>query len=121
MLPEFIVPETTVDANGTGKVIELGAAAGQMLLLALGIAEIVEQESLDLLIWGSADGEQWGEKPLRVFPQKFYGGTSQLLLDLDAHPDTKFLRAEWKVSRWGVGSTTPMFKFYVWAEPVAAQ
>ena len=121
MLPEFIVPETPVDANGTSEAVELGDAAGQMLLLTLGITDIVEQESLDVLIWGSADGEDWGEDPLRAFPQKFYCGTSQILFDLSAHPEAKFLRAEWKVDRWGVGSKTPMFKFYVWAEPFAAQ
>lgn len=120
MLPEFIVPETPVDANGTSEAIELGAA-GEMLLLTLGITDIVEQESLDVLVWGSADGEEWGEDPLRVFPQKFYCGTSQILFDLSAHTEVKFLRAEWKVLRWGVGYTTPMFKFYLWAEPFAAQ
>ena len=121
MLPEFITAETVVDANGTSEAIDLGDAAGRMLLLTLGITDIVEQESLDVLIWGSADGEEWGENPLRVFPQKFYAGTSQILFDLSAHPDVKFLRAEWKVLRWGVGSKTPMFKFYVWAEPFAAE
>ena len=121
MLPEFIVPETAVEGGGTSEAIELGDAAGRMLLLALGITGVVEQESLDVLIWGSADGEDWGENPVRVFPQKFYQGTSQILCDLSAHPDAKFLRAEWKVNRWGVGSTTPMFKFYLWAEPFAAR
>ena len=121
MLPEFIVPETAVEAEGTSEPIELGDAAGRMLLLTLGITDVVEQESLDVLLWGSADAEEWGEVPLRVFPQKFYRGTSQILCDLSAHPDAKFLRAEWKVNRWGVGSTTPMFKFYLWAEPFVTE
>ena len=77
MLPEFITAETVVDANGTSEAIDLGDAAGRMLLLTLGITDIVEQESLDVLIWGSADGEEWGEDPLRVFPQKFYSGKTR--------------------------------------------
>lgn len=32
-------------------------------------------------------------------------------------PVVKFLRTEWKVARWGVVEQTPMFKFYVFAEP----
>ncbi len=95
----------------------MGQAAGSMVLLTLGIVDIVEQESLDVTISGSADGETWGDKPLREFPQKFYAGTYQILMDLSAHAEVKFLRAEWKVARWGVGEQTPMFKFYVFAEP----
>ena len=74
------------------------------------------RKALDLSISGSADGEEWSAKPIRAFPQKFYQGTSWILLDLSGHSDVKYLRAEWIVNRWGVGSTTPMFKFYVHAE-----
>lgn len=119
MLPDFVLPETTVHEKGAGPALELGEAASRTLLLTLGIVDIEEQESLDVAIRGSADGENWGEEPIRTFPQKFYRGTSQVLLDLGDHPDVKFLRVEWKVNRWGVGSQTPMFKFYVFAEPFA--
>ena len=116
MLPAFIIPEQTVDAGGTGEAAELGDAAGQMLLLTLGITDIVEQESLDISVFGSTDGEEWGETKPRAFPQKFYRGTSSILLDLSQQADVKFLRVDWAVHRWGVGSKTPMFKFYVFAE-----
>lgn len=116
MLPNFILPETTINDKGLGEPLALGDAAGKMLVLTLGITDIVEQESLDVAILGSQDGETWGEKPVRVFPQKFYRGVYHLLLDLGAHPDVKFLKAEWKTERWGVGSATPMFRFYVFAE-----
>ena len=119
MLPNFIFPETTIEKDGGGPAVELGEGGG-VLLLSLGIVDIVEQESLDVSIWGSTDGEQWGEKPLRAFPQKFYRGTYQILMDLSSQPDVKFLRVQWKVKRWGVGSQTPMFRFYVFAEPFAA-
>ncbi len=117
MLPGFFVPETTIDSNGSSAPIDLGGSAGQMLLLTLGILDIVEQESLDVSLWGSADGETWGAAPIRTFPQKFYRGTCQILCPLDAHPDVRYLRVDWKVHRWGVGSKTPMFKLYLFAEP----
>ena len=80
---------------------------------------IVEQESLDVSIWGSADGKEWGAKPLIAFPQKFYVGVYTILLDLSAHPEVRYLQARWQVARWGVGSTKPMFTFYVFAEELA--
>jgi hypothetical protein len=116
----FLVPETQVQANGSGPALELGASAGQPILLTLGITKIVEQESLEVAVWGSADGQEWGSAPLIAFPQKFYDGTYSILLDLGKRPEVKFLQARWKVARWGVGSTQPMFRFYVFAEPAPA-
>ena len=116
----FLAPETKVEADGAGPALDLGSSAGRTLLLTLGITKIVEQESLDVAIWGSADGTDWGAKPLVGFPQKFYAGTYTLLLDLSAKPDLRQLQARWKVARWGVGSTTPMFTFYIFAEPATS-
>ncbi len=115
----FLAPETKVEANGTGPTLELGSASGRSLLLTLGITKIVEQESLDVLIWGSADGSDWGTKPLLAFPQKFYAGVYTLLLNLSGKPEIHHLQARWQVARWGVGSTKPMFQFYVFAEAVS--
>ena len=42
--------------------------------MTLAITKIIEQESLDLSIFGSADGATWGAKPIAAFPQKFYCG-----------------------------------------------
>lgn len=111
MLDGFLVPEITVEANGEGEPVAVGDAAGKTLLLTLAITRILEQQSLDVSVWGSADGQEWGEKPLIAFPQKFYEGVSQLLLDLSDSPDTKFLRTKWSVNRWGVGSPKPSFGF----------
>ncbi len=116
MLPNFLFPETTVESSGSGEACAVGGGNG-LLLLTLGIGEVVEQESLDIRIMGSADGEQWLEKPLRSFPQKFYQGVSQILLDLSASPEVKYLRVDYLTARWGVGFKTPKFKFYVFAEP----
>jgi hypothetical protein len=117
MYPQFLVPETTVTEKGTGQPVQLDDSAGNMMLLTLGITDIVEQEALDIAIEGSADGEQWEAKPLRVFPQKFYKGSCSILFHRGASADVKFLRAKWDVQRWGVGPQTPMFRFYIFAEP----
>ena len=115
MLPEFIVPETTVREAGAGPVISLGAHPGNVLTVTLGITRIIEQESLDLSIWGSADGTEWGSRPLAAFPQKFYCGTYQITLDLSERPDIRYLRAQWQVNRWGKGDPTPLFDLYLFA------
>ena len=119
MQSQFLVPEITVTEKGTGEPVPIDEANGGMMLLTLGITDIVEQEALDIRVQGSANGEEWAEKPVRAFPQKFYRGTYSILLDRAAHPDVKFLRAQWDVQRWGVGSQTPMFRFYLFAEPFA--
>ncbi len=116
MLPEFLLPETTVREAGAGPALALGANQGSVLLLTLGITRIVEQESLDLAIWGSSDGTEWGTQPLIVFPQKFYCGTYQLLLDLTGRRDVQYLRAQWQVNRWGRGDPTPLFDIYLFAK-----
>ena len=113
MYDAFLVSEITVDAAGESGAVELGAAAGKPILLTLAITRIVEQESLDVGIWGSADGTNWGAKPLTAFPQKFYQGVYQLLFDLSKSPEIRFLRAKWAVNRWGVGSPKPRFSFLI--------
>ena len=113
MLDAFVVPEITIEANGESEPIELGEGAGKAFLLTLAVTRIVEQESLDVSIWGSADGKDWGAKPLAAFPQKFYQGVYQLWMELREKPDVKFLKAKWVVNRWGVGQTKPRFSFLV--------
>jgi hypothetical protein len=121
MLPGFLLPETTVREAGNGSELALGDAQGRTLLLTLGITRIVEQESLDVAVWGSPDGNDWGAKPLVAFPQKFYCGTYQILLDLTQHPDVRFARVKWSAQRWGKGDSKPLFGFYVFAQEMKHQ
>ncbi|HEY7089656.1 MAG TPA: hypothetical protein VH518_16275 [Tepidisphaeraceae bacterium] len=121
MLPQFLLPETTVRAAGTGPELDLGDQQGGTLILTLGITRIIEQESIDLSIWGSPDGSDWGAKPLTAFPQKFYCGTYQILLDLSAKPEVKFLRVKWAVNRWGKGDPKPLFTIYLFAQSMSRQ
>jgi len=121
MLPQFLLPETTVREAGTGPVIGLGEERGGTLILTLGITRIIEQESLDISIWGSADEADWGTKPLVAFPQKFYCGTYQILLDLTDRPDVKFLKVKWGVNRWGKGDPKPLFTVYLFVQQMERQ
>jgi len=112
MIDTFLVPEkTTVTAKGDGPAVDVSGAASRVFLLTLEITKIIEQESLEVSVFGSADGAAWGPKPIVAFPQKFYCGESPLLLDLTAHAEVKFVRAHWEVARWGRGTETPMFEF----------
>ena len=110
----LLVPEkTVVNAKGDGPAVSIGGAASPVFLLTLDITNIIEQEALDVSIYGSADGATWGAKSLTEFPQKFYRGQHPLLLDLTGHGDVKFIRAHWEAKRWGRGTETPMFEFHL--------
>jgi hypothetical protein len=106
-----LVPVQTVTAKGDGPAVDVSGAVSRVFLVTLAITKIIEQESLDLSVFGSADGTTWGAKSIAALPQKFYCGESPLLLDLNAHADVKFVRAHWEVARWGRGTETPMFEF----------
>jgi hypothetical protein len=121
MIDSFLVPENTVvAAKGDGAPVDVSGAGNRVFLLSLNITEIIEQESIDVSVFGSADGAAWGPKPLTYFPQKFYRAEHPMLLDLTGQPTVKFLRAHWEVARWGRGTETPMFKFGVSIREVPA-
>ena len=111
MLPEFLLPETTVREAGAGPEVALGENKGGTLVLTFGITRIIEQQSIDLSLWGSPDGVTWGAKPIATFPQKFYCGTYQIVADLAGHPDVQYIRAKWAVNRWGKGEPKPLTDF----------
>lgn len=113
-MPLLILPESVARQDGIGAEVALDANRGKTLLLTLGITRIMEQESLEVSIWGSSDRRNWGK--LQVFPQKFYCGTYALPLDLSRFPEIRHIRAQWKMNRWGRGETTPLFGFYLLAE-----
>ena len=129
-----LVPaKTVVNAKGDGMSVDVSGATGRVFLVTLSITKIIEQESLDVSIFGSAepsaepkmqesldvsifgsaDGSNWSAKSIAAFSQKFYSEESPLLLDLTARPDVNFVRAHWEVARWGRGTETPRFEFGV--------
>ena len=116
MVSNSLLPESIARADGTGPGIDLGSKRGKLLVLTLGITRIIEQESLEVSVWGSSDGENWGSRPLASFPPKFYCGLYSILLNLGSRPDVRFVHVKWKMSRWIRGETPPLFGFYLYAE-----
>jgi hypothetical protein len=116
----LVPPQTVVSAKGDGTSVDVSGATARVFLVTLSITKIIEQESLDVGIFGSADGSTWSGKPIAAFAQKFYCEESPLLLDLAAHPEVKFVRAHWEVARWGRGTETPLFEFGVTMREVPA-
>ena len=110
----ILVPAGTVaTAKGDGQPVDVSGAASGVFLATLSITKIIEQESLDVSVFGSPDGSTWEPKSIVAFRQEFYAGETPLLLDLTAHANVKFVRAHWEVARWGRGTETPMFEFGV--------
>jgi hypothetical protein len=120
MVPQFLLPETLVRGAGQSTDVDLGEPQDGTLVLTLGITRIIEQESIDVSIWGSADGAEWGTKPLASFPQKFYCGTYQILLDLSER-SVRFLRIKWHANRWGKGDPKPLFAVYLFAQAIECE
>jgi hypothetical protein len=98
-----------MEANGDGPAFDISTIASRTFLCMLTVSHHIEQESLDVSIWGSADGETWPKKPLLKLPQQFYRGTTKMVLDLSLRPEVKFIRVRWELNRWGRVAPTPMF------------
>ena len=111
MIDAFLVPQNTVvNAKGDSEPLDVSSAANPAFLATLSVTRIVEQESIELSFFASADGTTWESKPIASLPQKFYVGEYPLLVDLSQANGAKFLRAHWEVGRWGRGPVTPSFE-----------
>ena len=115
----LVPPDTVIEANGAGPALDLRTLAGRPVLIVLRIAQIVEQESVHVSLWGSADGSNWGDQPLFWYPQKFYRGVTPAALDLRQRPEIKFLQARWELNRWGRGYPRPCFKLSIEVQELA--
>jgi hypothetical protein len=114
---KFIVnPGTVIEGNGQSAAFGLGSLAGNRILIILRIDQIVEQESLQVSVWGSPDGQAWGEKALFSYPQKFYRGATPASLDLAQRPEIRFLQARWETNRWGRGYPRAYFQVAIEVE-----
>ena len=107
-------------ANGDGEKFDISSSKTRTFLCTLDITAQIEQESIDVSIQVSDDGEKWGAKPFLMLPQQFYRGRTRLLLDLTMRPEAQFIRAHWDVSRWGRVAPTPMFEFSLTLQEVPA-
>jgi hypothetical protein len=109
MTLNLIPANTKMEANGDGASFDVSQSPTRTFLCELTVSDQIEQESLDVSIYGSADGETWTKNPLLKLPQQFYRGKTKLVLDLSLRPEVKFIRARWELHRWGRGAPLPMF------------
>jgi hypothetical protein len=124
-----LIPQSTrVTANGEGDAHDISSSQTRTFVCSMAITDQMEQESIDVSIWGSADGQTWGAKPLLMMPQRFYRGETRQILDLSLKPEIRFLRAKWDLFRWGRVAPHPMFvvgfhltEVPAFAHPAAAQ
>ena len=106
---QLIPQNSRLEASGDGAPFDISTSATRTFLCVLTVTEQIEQESLDVSIYGSTDGQTWTKNPLLKLPQQFYRGRTKMVLDLSLRPDTKFIRARWELNRWGRGAPLPMF------------
>ena len=106
---DLIAQGTLVKENGSGAAIDIRGSQTRTFFCAMNITDQIEQESLDVSIWGSADGENWGTHPILKLPQQFYKGETRAVLDLTLVPEVNFIRGAWDLVRWGRVAPTPMF------------
>ena len=111
--PKYLVPQCVAREDGIGPSIDLGPLAAKLLTVTIEISDVVEQEGLTFSIWGSADEDYWGPSPLLSFSTKSYCGDYGAFLDLSLQPGIRFLRGQWKMSRWGKRGSEVMFGFLV--------
>jgi hypothetical protein len=120
MVLNLIPRDTRVEVNGNGRALDISGSATRTFICNLEILDQIEQESLDVSVWGSADGENWGTHPIIKLPQGFYRGEERMILDLSLRPEVKFLRAHWDLVRWGRVAPLPMFVIALQANEIPA-
>ena len=106
---DLISQGTLVKENGFGTPVDVRASQTRTFFCTMNISDQIEQESADVSIWGSADGENWGTHPILKLPQQFYRGETRAVLDLSLVPEINFIRAGWDLNRWGRVAPLPMF------------
>ncbi|HYB61242.1 MAG TPA: hypothetical protein VEH50_07165 [Methylomirabilota bacterium] len=106
---DLIPPATLLESNGNGSAVDIRASDTRTFYCVMLITDQIEQESVDVSIWGSADGENWGTQPFLRLPQRFYRGETRAILDLAASPEVNYIRASWELNRWGRVAPAPMF------------
>ncbi|MCS7025081.1 MAG: hypothetical protein NZV14_09790 [Bryobacteraceae bacterium] len=93
----LLLPQGEVNGPGFGQPVDLGDRQGEMLRLTLTINRISVGDHLDVAIWGSADGKDWGTRPIAILPHKYYCGSYRYHLDLTHQPDIRFLRVQYQI------------------------
>jgi len=121
MTIEFLLPETSLRGGGVGAGLCLGDSVAGCFAVIVEITRATERGSLELSIWGSRDGVEWGARPLTRLPRCFCCGRYQTVFAL---PDRslRYLRAGWQVAHCSAGGARPAFTAAVFIQelnPVA--
>src|SRR6266853_3264093 len=106
---ELIPRGTLVTESGYGVAVAIRASQTRTFFCLMDITDQIEQESVDVSIWGSADSEKWDAHPILKLPQQFYRGETRAVLDLTLVAEINFIRAGWELNRWGRVAPLPMF------------
>jgi hypothetical protein len=105
----LIPPGTRLTANGEGQPFDISGSQTRTFICSMEITDQMEQESVDISVWGSADGQDFGKLPLLKMPQRFYRGETRQILDLSLKPEIRFIRARYDLARWGRVAPHPLF------------
>ena len=119
--PKCLLPESVRKGDGVGPVVALNEYCGKLLVVTVGIADVVERTGLTVSVWGSKDHADWGAQPLVTFRQRQYCGVYSMLLNMATHPEVRYLRVQWSMSRWGKGERVVQFGFQVFLEESGAR
>lgn len=111
-----LVPNCLIESDGLGPSLDLSQLHGRLLVLTLDVNHVTEQDRLLLSVWGSPDGIDWGARQLVTFREREYCGLYSTLLNLAKHPETRYVRAEWKITRSRKAKRAPRFGFSVYVE-----
>jgi hypothetical protein len=117
---DLIPAGTRLSSNGEGQSRDIGVSQSRTFLCSMLITGQLEQESVDISIWGSVDGQDWGKFPLLKMPQRFYRGETRQVLDMSMQPKVRFIRAKWDLTRWGRVAPHPVFVLGVHLSEVPA-
>jgi hypothetical protein len=110
LLPPFLLDEIEARESGVGAAIPIPQDLPPVNV-TLGITRVLQQECLDVSVWGDNDTGVWIR--LASFPNKCYCGTYTMPLNLADNPHISRLRVEWKMTRWNQSGEAPLFGFYV--------
>ncbi|MEQ1948830.1 MAG: hypothetical protein ABL995_16690 [Bryobacteraceae bacterium] len=114
-----LLSEQLVRECGEGLPVLLDGIHEGPIRLTLDITRILQDENLDVAIFGSLDGVHW--QRIASFPHKSYCGTYAVVLDPEQHSGIRYLKTCWSVDRWQPGAGDPIFSFSVFAEDLTSR
>ena len=66
----LIPANTRLESNGDGAPLNISETVSRTFFCTLTVTDQIEQESLEVSIWGSANGQEFGKRPLLKLPQQ---------------------------------------------------